>query len=91
MTSKRKLEEKIAETKDPVIRKQLQELLNVRSKRSEKRKKSVGNVIKKIKNYECSEEQGKRNTEIVKAITIVLWLYVIANVLFLIWLFTKGY
>jgi len=41
MVSRKKLEEEIARTKDPVIRKQLQELLDKREKRFNQRKKSI--------------------------------------------------
>ena len=41
MTSKRKLEEEIARTKDPVVRKQLQELLD---KREQRRDKTIENA-----------------------------------------------
>lgn len=45
MTSKRKIEEKIAETKDPVIRKQLQELLDKRERRWKQKKQGASNVV----------------------------------------------
>ena len=48
MVSRRKLEEEIARSKDPVIRKQLQKLLEKRSQRwAEKEKKAKGFLDKK--------------------------------------------
>jgi len=41
MTSRRKLEEELARTKDPVLRKQLQELIGKREKRWEETKKQL--------------------------------------------------
>jgi len=51
MTSKRKLEEKIAESKDPVIRKQLQELLDLRNKRSRQRIDKAKKVVNYIDKF----------------------------------------
>lgn len=50
MVSRRKLEEEIARSKDPVLRKQLQELLEKRSQRwTEKEKKAKGFLNRKKK------------------------------------------
>ena len=51
MTTKRKLEEKIAESKDPVIRKQLRELLDARNRRSRQRIDKGIDKAKKVFNY----------------------------------------
>lgn len=64
MTSKRKLEEKIAESKDPVIRKQLQELLELRNKRSNQRKDKVVNFVKEL-NPELTKAEQKKNEKLV--------------------------
>ena len=75
MTSKRKLEEKIAESKDPVIRKQLQELLELRNKRSNQRKDKVVNFVKEVTTFPPdtrTKEEKKRETLIGVAIGIVI-------------------
>jgi len=60
MTSRRKLEEEIARTTDPTIRKQLQELLNKRDKRSAERISSVKNAVGgTIQELAESKELGK--------------------------------
>ena len=41
MTSRRKLEEELARTKDPVLRKQLQDLIDKREKRWEETKQQL--------------------------------------------------
>ncbi len=46
MVSRRKLEEEIARSTDPVIRKQLQELLDKREKRREEGKKTIKELAK---------------------------------------------
>ena len=49
MVRRRKLEEEIARTKDPVIRKQLQELLNKREHRQNKRVKNMKEGLGSLK------------------------------------------
>ena len=52
MTSRRKLEEEIARTKDPIVRKQLQELLGKRARRRDKRieheKETISQLLRRI-------------------------------------------
>jgi hypothetical protein len=45
MVSRRKVEEEIARTKDPIIRKQLQDLLDKRSQRWEEKKKKTTEML----------------------------------------------
>jgi len=86
MTSKRKLEEKIAETKDPVIRKQLQELLNLRNKRSKQRKDKVVNFVKKVRApVELTEEEKKKNEKIAMIILAFIIVYILIMIGFLIY------
>lgn len=49
MVSRRKLEEEIARSKDPVLRKQLQELLEKRNKRLEEKGKIAGEFLERGK------------------------------------------
>jgi len=51
MSSRRKIEEEIARTKDPVIRKQLQELLDKRNQRQEQKKTKIINSLKNAANF----------------------------------------
>lgn len=44
MTNRRKLEEEIARTKDPIVRKQLQELLDKREQRRDKKIKDAKEI-----------------------------------------------
>lgn len=104
MVRKRKLEEKIAESKDPVIRKQLQELLDVRNRRSRRRIDKGIDKAKKVVNYiktfdyvdvdaMTPEEQKKYNRDIKTAVILfvgVLIAMIFGFLIFVIWITFEG-
>lgn len=77
MSSKRKLEEEIARTKDSVLRKQLQELLDKRSQRTEERKRKTKKLLKELWESEPSPTPWW------------MWLYIVLVFLVLIIFFIK--
>jgi hypothetical protein len=96
MVSRRKLEEEIARTKDPDIRKQLQELLDKREERFNQRKKSIkeglSSVGRELDSFlsrgtpELTPEEAKRQNWLLAIIIIGTM-----ALPFLLFLFFKGF
>ena len=82
MTSRRKLEEDIARTQDPSVRKQLQELLDKRKQRHDK-------TIKDAKEIGVSLLREIEKVEISPVVVMIPWIgiAIVLIVIFLCWVF----
>jgi hypothetical protein len=79
MTSKRKLEEEIARNTDPVMRKQLQELLDARNQRWSQKKRNTFDFINN-----ASEGLGKASEELGKGLIIGAIIAIIVGIIIVI-------
>ncbi len=88
MTSRRKLEEEIARTTDPTVRKQLQELLDKRAGRSAERisrvDSAVGEILQQLTPGKTFETAGWIFLYIVVVLSgiMIIWMF--------IWMFIQG-
>jgi len=83
MTRRRKLEEEIARTKDPIVRKQLQELLDKRKQRQDK-------TIKDAKEIGVSLlREIDEAAPVISTWAVIIWIGVaiVLVVFFLAWIF----
>ena len=83
MTSRRKLEEEIARTQDPSVRKQLQELLDKRKQRQDK-------TIKDAKEIGVSLlREIDEAAPVISEVAVIMWIGVaiVLVVFFLAWIF----
>lgn len=83
MTRRRKLEEETARTKDPIVRKQLQELLDKREQRQDK-------TIKDAKEIGVSLlREIDEAAPVISTVAVIMWIGVaiVLVVFFLAWIF----
>jgi len=81
MTSRRKLEEEIARTKDPIVRKQIQELLD---KREQRRDKTIKDAKETGASLLCEIEKAE---PAISQAAAILWIGVAVAFIFALLLF----
>jgi len=83
MTSRRKLEEEIARTKDPIVRKQIQELIDKRERRRDKSIKDAKEIGASL-----SREIDEAASPVISQVGAGLFISAVIGfiVLFLLWI-----